>query len=380
MSLAIGTTIDVARDLVFFDEVQNAPRALTSLKHFHEKMPGLSICCAGSLLGLHLSEGSFPVGYVDFLHLFPLSFSEFVEARANKLLIDAYHELAVISGTEEPSDTVHQKLWELWQEYLVVGGLPEVVALYLRDEPNSVSTFLRVRELQKKLITSYLADIAKHSGKVNSLHIERVWHAVPTQLAHAHNQSSARFAFKDVVPGIHNYSRLAGAIDWLQKAGLILRIPICDSAETPIAAYIKENRFKLYMFDVGLLGAMLDLPPAALLKYDFGTYKGYFAENLVAQELKTSRPLARLFSWVGNKSEVEFLLQGDHGSIPVEVKSASRVRSQSLKTFVEKYIPEVSIIISGRKCSKIRAKGTSTVKVNIPLYLVPRVWDFIAQE
>ena len=375
LSLLIDKPINPKTDLVFFDEIQNAPRALTSLKHFHEQMPELAICCAGSLLGLHLNEGSFPVGYVDFLYLFPLSFDEFIEARASKTIAAAYYNVRF--AKLETSEVLHQKLWELWREYLIVGGLPEVVVNYIKNDPGSVSSFKNARDLQQKLITSYLADVAKHSGKVNSMHIERVWNAIPTQLAAVHDQSSKRFAFKDIVPGIHNYARLSGAIDWLQKAGLIHRVPICDHAETPVSAYVKENRFKLYMFDVGILGAMLELPPAALMAYDFGTYKGYFAENFVAQELKSSRPSTSLFSWTGNQAEMEFLIQGSTGPIPIEVKSALRVRSQSLKAFVEKYKPQVSVVVSGRQFSNVPEKGTSITKINIPLYLTPRIWDMV---
>ena len=294
LSLLSGREINTQTDLLFFDEIQAAPRALTSLKHFHEKNPELALCAAGSLLGLHLANSSFPVGYVDWLHLYPMSFREFINARASAQIRQEF-DSALSDG--EISGTAHQIFWDLWREYLVCGGLPEVVARYISKNPGSIDSFIEIRAIQQKLINDYLADVAKHSGKVNAMHIERTWRAVPSQIASAQDFSVARFKFKDVVPGIHNFGRLTGPIDLLLKAGLILQIPICEKAETPISAYTKPNCFKLYMFDVGLLGAMLELPPAALIKYEFGTYKGYIAENFVAQTLKEALKGTSIFGW-----------------------------------------------------------------------------------
>jgi predicted AAA+ superfamily ATPase len=370
LSLLSGRQINTHEDLLFFDEVQAAPRALTSLKHFHDQKPELAICAAGSLLGLHLADSSFPVGFVDWLYLYPMSFHEFINARASAQIQKEFNR--ALNG-QEVLITAHQILWDLWREYLVCGGLPEVVAGYIDKVPGSVESFGEVRKLQRRLINDYLSDIAKHSGKVNAMHIERTWKSVPSQIAAAHDLSVGRYKFKDVVPGVHNFGRLAGPIDWLTKAGLIIQVPICERAETPISAYTKPNHFKLYMFDVGILGAMLDLPPAALMTYDFGTYKGYVAENFVAQSLKASVQEKSILGWSEGKSEIEFLLQSDHGPVPIEVKSASRIRAQSLKTFIERYQPEKSIVVSGRPFSQSLHRNGITTNINLPLYLADRI-------
>jgi uncharacterized protein len=366
LSFRRGRAIDLNNDMVFFDEIQAAPKALTSLKHFHEQLPELAVCAAGSLLGLHLADSSFPVGNVDFLKLHPMSFQEFLHARAPQREYTVFLE-AKHGG--EPLVSAHQKFWDYWREYLVTGGLPEVVARYLETGPSTLRAFSEARETQQKIIKAYLADVAKHSGKINALHIDRVWHSIPIQMAAAQDLSVSCYKFKNVVPGIHNYGRLIGPIDWLMKAGLILQIPICDHAETPLRAFTKQNQFKLMMFDVGILGAMLDIPVAALLNFDFGTYKGYFAENFVAQELVCAQPEKSLYGWAEGKSKIEFLVQGDSGPIPIEVKSATRIRAQSLKSFIDKYKPHTSIVLSGNPASESTHANGKTRKVNLPLYL-----------
>jgi len=369
LSFRRGEAIDILSDLVFFDEIQEAPQALTSLKHFREKVPQLHLIAAGSLLGLHLAEGSFPVGHVDFLHLNPLSFEEFVRAAAPPMVYQTLRE--ALTAGEGPPNLAHDVLWGLWREYLVTGGLPEVVGHFVKDRSAPLVRMQQVRETQKKIITAYLADFTKHCGKTNAMHIERVWQAVPTQLAAAQDLTTGRFKFKDVVPGVHTYSRLVNAIDWLNKAGLVIKVPVCHSAETPIAAFTKENMFKLYLFDVGILGCMLNLPPSSLMQFEFGTYKGYVAENYVAQELRCTAPSSTLYCWQENEAEIEFLQQGPNGAIPIEVKSATRIRSKSLKVFRQKYHPGESIIISGRPYSRRTDESTGQVLTNLPLYLTP---------
>lgn len=377
LSFHRGKTIDPHFDLVFFDEIQATPKALTSLKHFHEQIPELALCAAGSLLGLHLAESSFPVGNVDWLKLYPMSFQEFLQARAPEHIHKAYFHAN--QGSILPM-TAHQQLWDLWREYLITGGLPEVVARYIANKPGSIEAFVEVRETQQKIMNAYLADVAKHSGKVNALHIERTWRAVPRQMVTVQDISINRFKFKDVIPGVHNYSRLAGPIDWLTKAGLIIQVPVCEHAETPLSAFTKQNHFKLLMFDIGILGAMLELPPAALIGYDFGTYKGYIAENFVAQELTAAQPNRSLFGWSEGKAEIEFIVQGDKAAIPIEVKSSTRIRAQSLRTFIEKYKPETSIIVSGRPFAESLHPNGHTINVNLPLYLAGRAWPIALQS
>lgn len=373
LALLSGRQIQAGSDLLFFDEIQAAPKALTSLKHFCEEMPQLAVCAAGSLLGIHLAQSSFPVGSVDWLHLFPLSFNEFVTARANEPVRSAYE--AAMHG-EEISSTAHLLFWDLWREYLVTGGLPEVVSRYLSHSPGTLEAFIDVRDTQQKLINAYLADVAKHSGKVNAQQIERIWASVPQQLATAQDMSVNRFKFKDIVPGVHNFARLAGPIDWLANAGLIIQVPVCGRAEIPLSAFTKSNHFKIYMFDVGILGAMLDLPPSALMSYDLGMYKGFVAENFVAQSLKSAKSQHPFFGWTEGTSELEFLLQGSQTATPIEVKSSLRVRAQSLRVFNEKYKPKYSIVLSGRPFKESPNANGVTTNVQCPLYLADRTWSY----
>lgn len=336
--------INIKHDLLIMDEIQVCPNALTSLKYFNEQMPDFSICAAGSLLGVHLGEASFPVGKVDFLDLFPMSFREFLEASRQDMLCDFLDNLTFEQSIPE---TVHEKLWELFKIYLVVGGLPYIVQTYVEFQENLFECLNQVRKAQKDLVKTYLADIAKHSGKINSMHIERMLRNIPSQLARQQDGSAPKFRFKGVIPGIRGYSRLANVIDWLEAAGLIYKIHIINRAELPFSAYSKENTFKLIMFDVGLLGALGDLPVKSLLDYNFGTYKGYVAENFVAQEF-VCKGISPLYSWKENTSELEFVIESQAEILPVEVKSGWVTQAKSLKVFSEKYNPEYRTVFSGR--------------------------------
>ncbi len=358
----LNTSINSEQDLLVFDEIQEAPRAITSLKYFAEEMSNLSLCGAGSLLGVHMSEGSFPVGKVDFLELHPLSFEEFLlgmgDDRSVRFLVNYDFQNAIPS-------LVHDHLWEMLKIYFVVGGLPEVVSTYATLKGNLFQALEAVRKKQQDLVTAYVADVAKHSGKINSMHIERIWRNVPTQLAKALDGSSAKFGFKGVVPGLQGYARLSGAIDWLKTAGLIFKFPIVNKAWLPLAAYAEESVFKLYLLDVGLLGAMGGLAPKVLLDFTFGSFKGYVAENFVLQEISSVNK-GHCVSWRENTAEVEFLWEIDGKILPIEVKSGWVTQAKSLKTFAEKYHPPIRVTLSAKNFSFDKAQGA----YQVPLYLV----------
>lgn len=352
--------INIEEDLVIFDEIQELPKALTSLKYFQEDCPELNICGAGSLLGLHLSPGSFPVGKVTFETLRPMSFEEFLMANDDKSL----PIIQKLTTKDKIPEILHEHLWEQLKRYFIVGGLPEAVATYCENKSNLFDAFSLVRKKQDDLLNSYYADIAKHSGKVNAMHIDRVFRSVPAQLAEVQDGSIARFKFKGVVPGVTHYDRLAGAIDWLEATGLVIKVHIVNTGYLPFKGYAKENFFKLLLFDVGILGNMSGLPPKVILDSDYGSYKGYFAENFVAQELISSGKDS-LFSWQEHQAEVEFLLEMQGQVIPIEVKSGSITKAKSLKTFSEKYKPPYQIIFSGRSFNIESGRGVNYY----PLYL-----------
>lgn len=359
----LDRSIDNRCDLVIFDEIQLSPNALTSLKYFSEEMPELAICAAGSLLGVTLHTESFPVGKVQFLDMYPLSFCEFLDGTGKD-------RLAVLIREHDPAEpipeTAHNQLWELWKEYLVVGGLPEAVNLFREKQDNLYNAIRATRKAQRDLLDAYLVDMGKHCGKTNALHIETLWRNVPAQLAQAQSGSAEKFKLREAIPGIRGYERLSGPLDWLEGANLLIRVPLIDTVAIPLFSQVKENRFKLYFFDVGLLGAMSDIAPVTVLGYDFGSYQGYVAENFVAQEMRAAGAKS-LFCWQGRTAEVEFLLEREGHVMPVEVKSGWVTQSKSLKVYADRYHPTAAYILSAKN---IQQKGMNRY---IPLYMASRL-------
>ena len=203
LSFHLNTSIDMENDLVIFDEIQNIPRALTSLKYFHEELPELAVCSAGSLLGVQMSDESFPVGNVDFLNMFPMSFEEFLRGEGDT---KSFEFLQNRKKTEAIPGIIHSHLWEQLKIYFVTGGLPEIVKTFVEYKNDLFVALEKVREKQNNLLLTYIADIAKHSGKQNAMHIERLWRNIPAQLAREHDGSAGKFKFKGVIPGIKRYS------------------------------------------------------------------------------------------------------------------------------------------------------------------------------
>ncbi len=363
----LKTHINIREDLLIFDEIQACPHALTSLKYFCEDLPELALCSAGSLLGLHLNETSYPVGKVDMLHLYPMTFTEFLAGVGDNYAADfisAYDNIEIISALK------HQRLWERLQHYFITGGLPEVVSIFSEQQENLYTATLQVREKQEELIKAYYADITKHAGKVNAMHIDRTWRAVPTQLANHYDISTSRFRFKEILPNINRYRQLVNVIDWLEAAELVIQLPIVSSFEQPIKAYTKDNLFKLMMFDIGLLGAMNGIDPSLILDYDYGTYKGYFAENFVAQQLMTQQ---ELFNWQEDRSEIEFLMPLQGQIIPIEVKSGKTTRTKSLDKYINKYHPAQSVILSANQ----PYLDPKTDIFRLPLYLTEKLIELL---
>lgn len=355
--------IDRRQDLLIFDEIQRCPRALTSLKYFSEEMPEMALCAAGSLLGVALQEDSFPVGKVQFLDMHPLTFDEFLNGVGKGRLAELVREDDL---TQPFPEMAHEQLWGLWKHYLVVGGLPEAVNIYREKQDNLYEAMQMVRQAQRDLMDAYPADMAKHSGKGNALHIEKLWRSVPAQLARTQNGSAGKFKLREGIPGIRGYERLSAPLDWLECANLLIRTPIIDAVGVPLSGYVKGNRFKLYFFDVGLLGAASGIAPATFLNYDFGSYQGYVAENFVAQELRAAGDKA-LYCWQGRTSEVEFLLEREGEVVPVEVKSGWVTQSKSLKVYIERYRPPRAYVLSANNVRR------SNINHYLPLYAASRL-------
>ncbi|MBF0431716.1 MAG: ATP-binding protein [Fibrobacteria bacterium] len=361
--------IDIHKDLLIFDEIQDCPQAITSLKYFCENIPELSLCCAGSHLGVTLAVNSFPVGKINSLSMYPVTFQEYLLNKNKRL----YESLLSAGIDNKLSSITHGLLWDELKTYYVIGGLPEIVQFYLEHQKNLFTTYTHIRKMQKELIENYRSDFAKHSGKVNANHINGVYDNIPSQIQKVHDGSVKRYQFKDVLPNKTKYSQLAGPIDWLVHAGLLLKVSIANNAEIPLDAYCKQNMFKLYLFDTGLLGAQMKIPVESILKQDYGTFKGFFAENFVAQELNTIYP-NELYSWTKNNSEIEFVLTCGTSLVPVEVKSGSRVKAKSLQSFKKRYEPSLSVKLSALN---IDIQGGQS---NYPIYMAGMLSKFLLHK
>ena len=368
LSILRGVDIDLVRDLIIFDEVQECPRAVTSLKYFAEKSLGSFVVASGSLLGTGLGDSLFPVGKIERLQLCPMTFHEFLLGVGQERLADA---IGSASLREPFSEVVHDKIWEWLKTYFIVGGLPGVVNVFREHRSDLRQAYKKTREAQARLAADYLSDISKHSGKTKAVRVEAVFKNVPIGLARE-TKGNRKFVFKDVLPNASRYSTLEGPIEWLVKAGLVHKVLICADVERPLAACANERRFKLYLFDVGLLGAMAGLSPAVIHSYDYGSYKGYFAENFVLQELFQSLG-CRLYSWNRNVSEIEFLLETEDGVVPIEVKAGINKKAKSLGVFMERYKPGQSVLFSGRPLMAIEGRG----KLQLPLYAASQLGRFL---
>jgi len=360
LSVYLNRDISLDDTLLIFDEIQLCPEALTSLKYFHEAFPDATICASGSLLGLGLSEQNFPVGKVQREWLRPLSFLEFLEAVGEAPLAGALVEAALHCRPLAPA--IHQKAFGLCKEYMITGGMPEVVKRYIELRESRVAALQTVRNLQRELVDSYLDDIAKHAGSLKAIRIAGVFRNIPEQLARE-SSGSRKFVFKDVLPGRSTYDLLEGPIEWLIKAGLIHRVRVCRAIRHPLAAHAEKNAFILYLFDVGILGAMLHLDPAAIHLYDFGQFKGFLAENLVLDELVCAG-VGPLYTWRGASSEIEFILPVGDQVIPIEVKAGINTKAKSMRVFRDKYGPEKAVLLTALGTNQLD-KGL----LHAPLYL-----------
>ena len=323
IQLVTGIVVDT-ETLIIFDEIQEAPRGLTALKYFQEKAPQYHVVAAGSLLGIAMhSNDSFPVGKVDFMDLYPLSFSEFLEAVGQEAFarLLAKKDWGLIAA-------FRSKLIDLLKQYYYVGGMPEVVNAFINHKD-----YAEVRQLQQTILDSYDRDFSKHAPIAEVPRIRMIWRSVPAQLA----KENKKFIYGVVKEGARAKD-FELAIEWLIDAGLIYKVSRVKKAGIPLSAYEDFSAFKLFLLDTGLMGAMSGLPPQALLEGNvlFSDYKGAITEQYVLQQLKSVKGLS-IYYWSSDTSrgELDFLLQKDVSVIPVEVKAEENLQSKSLR-FVEK--------------------------------------------
>ena len=347
-----GQRIVPGRTLIVLDEIQDAPNAITSLKYFCEDAPEQHVIAAGSLLGVvHHPDESYPVGKVNTLRLFPMTFEEFVWAKGNEPLAEILHHCDWGS-----MEVLAPKLEDLLRQYYYVGGMPEVVLDWVTSED-----VLNVREIQKRIIASYANDISKHAGS-EADRIRMVWNSIPAQLA----KENKKFIYGAVKKG-GRARDFEIAIQWLVDAGLVYKNHRCKSPEIPLKFYEDFNAFKLYLLDVGLLGALSETPAGQMIVSNdvFKEYKGAFTENYVLQQLVTEVPIIYYYSKENSQVEVDFLIQMGSRVIPVEVKAEENVKSKSLKQFVT--IDYADKNLKGLRCSMKPYVDQGWME-NIPLY------------
>ena len=369
LEIFLEKRINLKEDLIIFDEIQDEPLALKSLKYFYEKTPEVQLACAGSLLGVGLINESFPVGKVNYLNMYPLSFEEFIREAVGDFLYEQYENAIHFRKT---SPMLHDKLMEYLRDYWITGGFPAAVKVYLISRKNRFEAFLAVRDIQNNLIKDYLNDFSKHAGKLNSGHIRLVFENIPAQLASNIDDSVGRYIFKDIIPGKKGFAAVEGPISWLKQAGLIYKVPICNHSAIPLKAFTKSNIFKIHLLDIGLLGAMLELSPKTIIENNYGIAKGYFTESFVLGELKKSMS-SQVFGWTERNSEIEFLTTLDDKIIPIEVKSGSRTKAKSLTQYIIKYNPELVVKIMDTTLEPLRSGSVW----NVPLYFAGRLKDLV---
>jgi predicted AAA+ superfamily ATPase len=352
LSLYVGKKIEPESTLLFFDEIQAVPRAITSLKYFNEEAPEFFVIAAGSLLGVSIAgDTSFPVGNVSFLNLFPMDFEEFLLAAGEELI---YENLQGAVTMEKFSQPIHEKVLNLMRTYMFVGGMPEVVKSWFNEKDVK-----KVKAIQKEILISYQHDFSKYSSNEQAIKTSELWNSIPTQLA----KENKKFQYSAISKG-SRASFWESTIEWLKNAGLIYLAYNVTKPELPLSGYCDRTKFKVYFVDTGLLGAMLDLRSEVLIYPNelFLKYNGAFTENFVAQSLYASAQ-SELFYWTSSSdAEVDFLIQIKDNIIPVEVKSGTSKTLRSLKSYVDKYNPQIQIRYSPRNFQN------SGQFYNIPLY------------
>ena len=362
MEIYSGKKIIPGETLLIFDEVQEVPKALTSLKYFCENMPQIHIMCAGSLLRIALHEGtSFPVGKVDFLRLQPLSFREFLMATEG----ERFAEL-IERKDFNMMKPFRGKYIDALKRYYFVGGMPEAVQSFSENRD-----YAEVREIQKRILNAYEQDFSKHAPVEIVPKIRMVWNSIPSQLA----KENRKFIYGLVREG-GRAKDFETAIMWLSDCGLIHKISRINAPKLPLKAYEDLKAFKMYMLDVGLLGCMAGLGQRVLIDGSdvFTEFKGALTEQYVCQQLKTLSGID-IYYYTNNRGscEINFAISDGSRVIPVEVKAEINLRAKSLKTYMEKFSPEISLRISMADFKE------SDGLTDVPLYAVECVREIVEE-
>jgi len=363
LQVEAGTGIDSSDTLIIFDEAQEVPGALTSLKYFYENAPEYFIIAAGSLLGIALHPGtSFPVGKVEFYNLYPLSFIDFAGLVENENVIKPIKDFDTALFTSFKS-----KYIDLLKQYYFVGGMPEVVSAFIETKD-----YAAVRKIQESLLFSFEQDFSKHPPNEMVPRIRLLWRSISAQLA----KENRKFIYSLVKKGSRGKD-FEIAMQWLLDAGFIYKVNRISKPGIPLSAYQDSGAFKLYMLDVGLLSAMSGLESKTLLEGSriFEEFKGALTEQYVLQQLFSSRDIEP-FYWSTEKgtAEVDFVFQAEGEIFPLEVKASENLQAKSLRGYHHKYFPKYSLRTS---MSDFRQEDWL---VNLPLYTVNMLHDFLANN
>ena len=356
LELYVGRKIDPSNSLLIFDEIQEVPRALSSLKYFYENAPQYHIVCAGSLLGIALHENtSFPVGKVDFLKLYPLSFKEFLISTHNKQYAD------LLEAGDFKTITIFKQVYiDALKQYYYVGGMPEVVQNFIDNKD-----FNEVRNIQKQILFAYEQDFSKHAPLEVVPKIRMIWNNIPSQLA----KENKKFIYGLLKEGARAKDYEV-AIMWLLDCGLIHKVTRINGAGVPLCTYEDLKAFKLFMLDIGLLGCMAGLNQKTLLEGNnlFIEFKGALSEQYVCQQLKTIENLdIHYYTNDRGNCEVDFVADLKNNIIPIEVKAETNLKAKSLKTYCDKYKPKTAIRSSMADYKK------EEWLINLPLYAIETI-------
>lgn len=357
LSMISGEKILPEKTLIIFDEIQECPEALNTLKYFKEKANAYHVIAAGSLLGTLLAQPkSYPVGMVNLLELSPLTFDEFLAATDAGL----YTYYDNIQKGQEIEDIFHYRLLDVYSSYLIIGGMPECVSSWIKYKDPA-----KITQIQKELIEIYENDFSKHNGKVNSGRILMVFRSIVSQLA----KSNEKFVYGAVREGARA-REFEEAIEWLVSAGMLNRIYNISKMEHPLPAFDKLDQFKLFVFDTGILKQMAGIDNGAILLKNDYQFKGPLTENYVLQQLKGQFDVEPRY-YADKKSEIDFVLQYGSEIIPVEAKGGEDKSAPSFKRYTAEHMPKYAIRYSKRG---YRKDGVIT---NIPLYLTRKTKDLL---
>ncbi len=352
INIETGERIIPEETLIIFDEVQEAPKAISSLKYFCENAPEYAVVSAGSLLGVAIHEGvSFPVGKVESLNMYPMSFREFLTAMGEEALADIIEE-----KDYQALNTFSDKYINWLKLYYFVGGMPEAVNDYA--ECGDVTS---VRDIQKQILELYENDFSKHTPNDELARIRMVWNSIPLQLA----KENKKFFFGQIRKGARA-KNFELAIEWLQDCGLAGKVYRVEKPGIPLKAYTDFSAFKIYLLDVGLLGAMSDLDARSILEKNelFTEFKGALTEQYVYQQIISETEYTPYYFSASSHTEIDFLIQKEGQVIPLEVKAEENVKAKSLKAYFNKYNPPYAVRTSMMDYRK------EEWMVNIPLYAI----------